>query len=76
MYYIKKYSNGWAVHNDSNGFSRLITAEEFQKLTTEFPQLTNEKTLTVFTDEIKSITVENTLFHSDNYDESTKPDIQ
>jgi hypothetical protein len=55
MYYIRKYSNGWAIHNDDNGESRLLNNEEIKAVTQEFPELEEEKVLTVFTDKVKSI---------------------
>jgi hypothetical protein len=55
MYYIRKYSNGWAIHNDDNGRSRLLNEEEVKAVRQEFPELEEEKVLTVFTDEVKSI---------------------
>ena len=55
MYYIRKYSNGWAIHNDDNGGSRLLTAQEMEAVKKEFPQLEYEKVRTVFTDQVKSI---------------------
>ena len=55
MYYIRKYSNGWAIHNDDNGGSRLLDEEEVKAVRREFPELENEKVRTVFADEVKSI---------------------
>lgn len=55
MYYIRKYSNGWAIHNDDNGESRLLTEREVEAVKQEFPELEDEKVLTVFADEVKSI---------------------
>ncbi len=55
MYYIRKYSNGWAIHNDDNGCSRLLTSQEVEAVRKEFPQLEDEKVRTVFTDEVKSV---------------------
>lgn len=55
MYYIRKYSNGWAIHNDDNGLSRLLTYHEVEMVKKEFPQLQDEKVRTVFADEVKSI---------------------
>jgi hypothetical protein len=55
MYYIRKYSNGWAIHNDDNGASRLLTDQEIEAVKQEFPQLEDEKVRTVFADEVKSI---------------------
>jgi hypothetical protein len=55
MYYIRKYSNGWAIHNDDNGEARLLNEEEVKAVRQEFPELEEEKVLTVFTDEVKSV---------------------
>ena len=55
MYYIRKYSNGWAIHNDDNGCSRLLTAQEIEAVRKEFPVLRDEKVRTVFADQVKSI---------------------
>jgi hypothetical protein len=55
MYYIRKYSNGWAIHNDANGCSRLLTEQEVEAVKKEFPQLEAEKVRTVFADQVKSI---------------------
>lgn len=55
MYYIRKYSNGWAIHNDDNGEARLLNEEEVEAVKKEIPQLEDEKVLTVFADEVKSI---------------------
>lgn len=55
MYYIRKYSNGWAIHNDDNGEARLLNEDEVEAVKKEFPQLENQKVLTVFADEVKSI---------------------
>ncbi len=55
MYYIRKYSNGWAIHNDSNGKSRLLNEHEVEAVKQEFPQLEDEKVRTVFADQVKSI---------------------
>ena len=54
MYYIKKYANGWAIHNDDNGAS-LLNDQEVEAVKKEFPQLEDEKVRTVFTDEVKSV---------------------
>jgi hypothetical protein len=55
MYYIRKYANGWAIHNDDNGESRLLNDQEMEAVKEEFPQLEDEKVRTVFADQIKSI---------------------
>ena len=55
MYYIRKYSNGWAIHNDDNGSSRLLTHQEVEAVKKEFPQLEDGKVKTVFADQVKSV---------------------
>lgn len=55
MYYIRKYSNGWAIHNDDIGTSRLLNDQEVEAVKKEFPQLEDGKVRTVFADEVKSI---------------------
>ena len=55
MYYIRKYSNGWAIHNDDNGEARLLNEEEVKVVKQEFPELEDGKVRTVFADEVKSI---------------------
>jgi hypothetical protein len=55
MYYIRKYSNCWAIHDDVVNASRKLTEIEIVKLKIEFPSLEDEKVLTVFTDKIRSI---------------------
>ena len=55
MCYIRKYSNGWAIHNDDNGEARLLNDHEIETVKQEFPELEDEKVLTVFADEVKSI---------------------
>jgi hypothetical protein len=55
MFYIRKYSNGVAIHNDANGCSRLLTEKEVEAVKKEFPQLEEESVRTVFADQVKSI---------------------
>lgn len=55
MYYIRKYCDGWAIHNDDNGESRLLNEEEVKAVRQEFPELDDEKVRTVFADEVKSV---------------------
>jgi hypothetical protein len=55
MYYIRKYSNGVAIHNDETGRSRLLTEAEVKAVKKEFPQLEQSRVKTVFADEVKSI---------------------
>ena len=55
MFYIRKYSNGVAIHNDANGCSRLLTEQEVEAVKKEFPQLQQSQVRTVFVDHVKSI---------------------
>jgi hypothetical protein len=55
MYYIKKYANCWAVHNDETGASRPLTEVECDQVKEEFPNLSEKQTKTVFADCIRSI---------------------
>lgn len=55
MYYIRKYSNCWAIHDDDTGASRPLTDDEAKKLTSEFPGLAEDAVRTVFTDTVQSI---------------------
>lgn len=55
MFYIRKYSNGWAIINDDNGCSRLLTQQEVEAVKKEFPQLEEATVRTVFADHVKSI---------------------
>lgn len=56
MYYIRKYADCWAVHDDDTGASRKLQLDEVEKLKNEFDSLCDERVRTVFTDEIRSIT--------------------
>lgn len=55
MYYIRKYADCWAIHDDDTGKSRPLTSEETKAVKDEFPELADKKTRSVFTDEITSI---------------------
>jgi hypothetical protein len=55
MYYIKKYANCWAIHNDANGNSRKLTAQEVKAVQNELPELKNPQVVTVYSDCIQSI---------------------
>ena len=57
MYYIRKYTNCWAIHDDDTGASRPLTAEEIKASQQEFPALTDPKVRTVFTDTITTISL-------------------
>lgn len=59
MYYIRKSSAHWAVHNNFTGKSRALNSEEIQLLVEEFPVLRNglssNGSMTYFRNRIKSI---------------------
>jgi hypothetical protein len=55
MYYIKKYANCWAIHNDENGKGRKLTCKEVEQAKQEFPELKEAKVATVYSDVVKSI---------------------
>jgi hypothetical protein len=55
MYYIRKYSNGWAIHNDDNGEGRLLNEKEVEVVRQEFPELNDEQVVAVYADQVKSI---------------------
>ena len=57
MYYIRKYSDCFALHDDDSGASRPLNSDEIVALTREFPELANEEVGTVFTDTVSSIVV-------------------
>jgi hypothetical protein len=46
MYYIRKYADCWAIHNDDNG--KAIVQEQY-------PSLKDPKTCTIYADEIASL---------------------
>jgi hypothetical protein len=50
MYYIRKYKDCWAIHNDENGSSRRLTAQEVEAVKKELPELENPQVRTVFID--------------------------
>ncbi len=55
MYYIRKYSDCWAIHNDDTGVSRPLSDEEKEAVKIELPELIETRVRTVFADEITSI---------------------
>lgn len=55
MYYIKKYIDGWAIHNDDSGAARLLTEEEIEAVKKELPDLQDDRVLTLFIEDIKCI---------------------
>jgi hypothetical protein len=55
MYYIKKYADCWAVHNDTSGRSRPLSEEEIAIVQKEYPDLKDPKTRTVYTDQLDGL---------------------
>ena len=58
MYYIRKFAETWAVHNNYTGKSRPLSDNEVKQLMLEFPNLRNfpgSKALTYFRNRITSI---------------------
>ena len=59
MYYIRKSSEQWAVHNPRTKKSRPLDPLEVESLLEEFPNLKlnhNSQSLTYFRNHIRSIT--------------------
>lgn len=52
MYFIRKYSNGWAVHDDDTGLAWLLSDLQKEVAKKRHPELLDAHTLTVFTDEL------------------------
>jgi hypothetical protein len=52
MYYIKKYANCWAIHNDDTGVSRSLSPTEVDDCKRALPELTNKATRTYFFDKL------------------------
>lgn len=55
MYYIKKFSNCWAIQDEITSGSRKLTNDEVDKLKIEFPCLQDEKVLTIYIERARSI---------------------
>jgi hypothetical protein len=55
MYYIRKYKDCWAIHNDNTGSSRKLTAQEVEEVKKELPELEDPQVRTVFKDQVHSI---------------------
>ena len=55
MYYIRKYADCWAVHNDNNGKSRPLTPQEEEMIKEAFKELANPQIRSFFTDYIHSL---------------------
>ncbi|WP_212000240.1 hypothetical protein [Chitinophaga sp. HK235] len=55
MYYVKKYSNCWAIHNDDTGASRPLTENEKNRILEEHPSLNEGDVRAVYADIINNI---------------------
>ncbi len=55
VYYIRKYADCWAVHDDDTSASRPLAPDEAEAMQKEFPALANPNVRTVFTDTINTI---------------------
>ncbi len=55
MYYIKKYADCWAIHNDDNGRSRRLTEQEIVTVKYAYPLLTDPKVRTIYADKISCL---------------------
>jgi len=55
MYYIRKYADCWAIHDDDTGASRPLSTQEVDALQKEYPSLADPKVRTFFTDTINII---------------------
>jgi hypothetical protein len=55
MYYIKKYADCWAIHNDASGKSLPLTEREVEAVRQEYPSLNDPNTCTVYSDDVRSI---------------------
>jgi len=51
MYYIRKYADCWAIHNDDNGKSRPLSEKEVVIVQEQYPSLKDPQTCTVYADE-------------------------
>jgi len=50
MYYIKKYVNCWAIHNDETGASRPLTEAEKSAAAQHYPELQKPDVKAVYFD--------------------------
>ena len=60
MYFIRKYSDCWSVHNDDTGESRKLTEQEVKDVQVEFPSLSDPQVRSVFSDNIDSLNLRTT----------------
>lgn len=57
MFNIRKSDEGWTIHDDVKGYSRLLSSVEIKRLKQEFPRLAEENVKTFSTNRIRSIRV-------------------
>jgi len=55
MYYIRKYADCWAIHNDDTGKSRPLTEKEVEVVRIEYPDLNDEKVRAVYVDQVEGL---------------------
>jgi hypothetical protein len=55
MFFIRKYADCWAVHNDDTGESRPLTEQEQKDVQEEFPSLLDEQVRSIFMDNIRCL---------------------
>ena len=61
MYYIKKYVNCWAIHDDDTGDSRPLTEMEIAFCTAAIPELSDRTVLTYFLDRLPEPLIDKSL---------------
>jgi hypothetical protein len=55
MFFIRKYADCWAVHNDDTGESRKLTEQEQKAVQEEFPALLDKQIRSIFMDNIRCL---------------------
>ena len=55
MYYIRKYADCWAIHDDDTGASRPLTEDEVTKAKVAFPCMNDEQLRSVFFDTLLDV---------------------
>ena len=61
MYYIRKYANCWAIHDDDTGASRPLTENEMEEVNVAFPCMAEEKLRSVFFDNLQDVGLNQSL---------------
>ena len=69
MFYIRKYADCWAVHDDLTGGSRKLAPDEVTKVKIEFECLQDEMVIIIQTEHIRSISAP-----KETYQEQEQPD--